>query len=141
MIGFVYVIASLLVDLTFLLAIGSLLGMTTPISAIKSLFVSPLYSVGPSLLIFTGVIILFPKKRRGGLCLITGTILVAALGLWTIPRIGWQPAAWLILEPLVVSLPAAYLLLLITKKIWISGIVGSLLSAPFCVAGSLYLMY
>jgi hypothetical protein len=141
MIGFLYILTGLLVDFMFLMLTGAMLGMTTPIFTVSSLILPPLFSIGPSLLLFSGFIALFPHKSRGRLCLIAGIVLIGALASWTVPRIGWQNGGWLVLEPEAVSLPIAYLILRILKKLWIAVLVGSVLSAPFCVVGSVYLIY
>jgi hypothetical protein len=141
MIGFLYITTGLLVEFTFTVLTWAMLGMTTPIFTISSLVVAPLFSIGPSLLLLTGITTILPNKPRGRLSLITGTVLVAALALWTAPRIGWRNTGWLVLEPAAISLLIGCLILLLLKKRWISALIGSGLSAPYCVFGSVYLLY
>jgi hypothetical protein len=141
MIGLLYITAGLLVEVLYVVTTGAMLGMTTPIFNISSFVVAPLFSVGPSLLLFSGITTTLPNVRRGRLCLFTGTVLIAALALWTVPRVGWRDAEWLVLQPVAISLPIAYFILLLSKKRWISALLGSSLSAPFCVFGSGYVLY
>jgi len=141
MIGLLYVVTALIVELVFLDFTGAMLGMTSPIFSISSLVVAPLFSIGPSLLLLSGITTTLPKVGRSKLCLATGTLLAVALALWTGPRIGWRNTGWLVLEPAAVSLLIAFLILLCLKKHWISALIGSVLSAPYCVFGGGYLLY
>jgi hypothetical protein len=141
MIGILYIATGLLIEYVYITMTGAMLGMTTPIFTISSFVVAPLFAIGPSLMLFSGITTTLPNLPRGKLCLITGTILVAALALWTAPRIGWRYSGWLVLEPVAISLPIAYLVLLLSKKRWISALIGSGLSAPYCVLGTGYVLY
>lgn len=141
MIGFLYIATGLLVEFTYTVIAGAMLGMTKPIFTISSLVVAPLFSIGPSLLLLAGITTILPNEGRGRLSLIAGTVLVVALALWTAPRIGWRNAGWLVLEPAAISLLIAFLILLLLKRRWISALIGSGLSAPYCVFGSVYLLY
>jgi hypothetical protein len=141
MIGLLYITAGLLVEVLYVVTTGAMLGMTAPIFTISSFVVAPLFSIGPSILLFSGITTTLPNVRRGKLCLLAGTVLVAARALWTAPRVGWRYAGWLVLEPVAISLPIAYFALLLLKKRWISALTGSGLSAPYCVFGSGYVLY
>ena len=62
-----------------------------------------------------------------------GSLIILLIGLasWSVPRIGWQDAAWLFLYPEAASLLGAIVILLIVRKAWIGALVGAILSAPF----------
>src|SRR6478672_11192176 len=97
--GFVYIISGLLVISVGILLTGMMLGMTTAIFSVTSLLVTPLFAIGPSLLILTGLTEIVRDVRPIRLCLIAGAMLVIVLAAWTVPRIGWRLSAWLIVEP------------------------------------------
>ena len=131
----------LLVEFVYIDFTGAMLGMTTPIFTITGLVTGPLYSIGPSLLFLSGIATIGANVRRSWLCLAAGSAVVIILATWTIPRIGWRYAAWLILEPVALSLLAAWFILYLVKKRWITTLIGSGLSAPFCVFGGAYVLY
>ena len=141
MIGLLYITAGLLVEFSFVSLTGAMLGMTTPIFTISSFVITPLLLVGPSLLLLAGIAATLPNARRGILCLITGSLLVAGLAVWTVPRIGWRYAGWLILEPEAISIVIASFIVLLLKNRWISALIGAGLTAPFFVFGAGSMLY
>ncbi|MGH9681407.1 MAG: hypothetical protein ACRD4Y_15780 [Candidatus Acidiferrales bacterium] len=141
MIGILYIVTGLAVEFMYDMMTGAMLGMTTPIFTISSFVLAPLVSVGPSLLLFTGITTLVPHLPRWKMCLTAGGIFVAALAAWSVPRIGWLYAGWLILEPAFVSLLIATLIVLLLKRRWILALMGSALSSPLSLPGSGYVLY
>jgi hypothetical protein len=141
MTGFVYVISGLLVIFVGILLTGAMLGITTAIFSVTSLLVAPLFDIGPALLILSGVTEIVGGVRRVRLWVLTGGIVVIVLAAWTIPRIGWRLAAWLILEPVAVALLIAGLIMFAVGKIWIEAMIGSAISAPFFLYGSATIIY
>jgi hypothetical protein len=140
-VGVLYILTGLLCKYVAMLITGALLGMTTPIYAVRDLFLAPLVSTGPSLLVLAGVAMLFEHARRSLLCLATGSLVVAAIAAWTVPKIGWRDAIWLLLEPQAVSFLIASLIVLVVKKRWILAVIGSVLSAPFFLYGTGVMVY
>jgi hypothetical protein len=141
MTGIVYVVSGLLVIFVGILLTGVMLGMTTAIFSVTSLVVAPLFDIGPSLLILTGVTEIVGGVRRVRLWVLTGGMVFLLLAAWTIPRIGWRLAAWLILEPIVVALLISGIIMLAVRKSWIEAMIGSAVSAPFFLYGSATTIY
>jgi hypothetical protein len=141
MTGFVYVISGLLVIFVGILLTGAMLGMTTAIFSVTNLLIAPLFAIGPSLLILSGVGEIVGGVRRIRLWVLTGGIVFIVLAAWTIPRIGWRLAAWLILEPVAVALLIAGIIMLAVRKSWIEAMIGSAVSAPFFLYGSATTIY
>ena len=139
--GFVYAISGLLVIFVGVLGTGMMLGMTTAIFSLKHLLIAPLFVMGPSLLILTGVTEIVGGIRRARLWAIAGVIVVIVLAAWTVPSIGWRLAAWLILEPVAVALLIAGMIMLTLKKMWVATALGSALTAPFFLFGSGNILY
>jgi len=139
--GFVYMMSGLLVIFVGVMLTGAMLGMTTAIFSVTSLLVAPVLTIGPSLLILTGVTEIVGNVRRARLWMISGATVVLLLAAWTIPRIGWRLAVWLILEPVAVALLIAGIIMLALKKRWIATAIGSALSAPFFLFGSGQILY
>src|SRR6266436_5756912 len=139
--GFVYMMSGLLVIFVGVILTGAMLGMTTAIFSVTSLLVAPVLTIGPSLLILTGVTEIVGNVRRARLWMISGATVVLLLAAWTIPRIGWRLAVWLILEPVAVALLIAGIIMLALKKRWIDTAIGSALSAPFFLFGSEQILY
>jgi hypothetical protein len=133
MTGVLYITTGLAVELTYIVITHAMLAMREPIFALSSFVFETIFFIGPSLLLLSGISTTAPNARRGGLCLISGIVSVAALALWAAPRMGWRYAGWLVLEPAAVSLVLAYFALVLLKKRWISALIGSSLSAPFSV--------
>lgn len=141
MTGFVYMLSGLLVIFVGVMLTGMMLGMTTAIFSVKSLLIAPLFAIGPSLLILTGVTKIVGGIGRARLWATSGGIVVIVLAAWSVPRIGWRLASWLILEPVAVALLIAGLTMLVVKKIWVATAIGSALSAPFFLFGSGQILY
>jgi hypothetical protein len=140
-VGVLYIVTGLLCKFVGMLLIGAMFGMTTPIYAVRDLFLAPLVSTGPSLLVLAGVAMLFEQARRSLLCLATGSLVVAAIAAWTVPRIGWRDSVWLLLEPQAVSFLIAGFIVVVVKRRWILALIGSALSAPFFLLGTGYMVY
>jgi hypothetical protein len=140
-IGFVYVTSGLLVIIVGIILTGMMLGMTTAIFSATSLLIPPFFVVGPSLLILTGITEIGGGTRQPRLWAIGGGTVVSLLAVWTIPRIGWRLAGWLILEPVSVALLIAGIVMLAVKKSWIDAVIGSALSVPFFLIGSGAIIY
>jgi hypothetical protein len=138
--GFVYVISGLLVMFVGMITIGAMLGMTTAILSISNLLVSSLITIGPSLLILTGVTAII-GQRRPKIWLIAAALLVILLVVWTLPRIGWRLSGWLIIAPAAVALLVSGLIVQALKKSWITAAIGSALTAPFFLFGSGQILY
>jgi hypothetical protein len=136
--GLLYIATGLLCDFVFVLFIGAMLGMATPIHRYSDLLYPALYNLGPSLLVLSGVATLIPSPRRALLLIAASFILLMGVAAWSIPKIGWRDATWLLLEPELVSLVLATVALLILRKAWVGSLVGSILSAPFFVYGTTY---
>ncbi len=139
--GSVYIATGVLCDFVYTILVGAMLGMTTPIYSASGLFIAPLLSIGPSLLILTGVATLFERARRSILCLITSIVATGGLAVWTVPRIGWRDAAWFLLEPEAGSFLIASLILLVLKKRWVAAVVACVTSAPFFLYGTGHLVH
>jgi len=139
--GFVYMISGLLVIYFGILLTGTMLGMTTAILSVTSLFVAPLFAIGPSLLILTGVTEIVGGVRLERLSVIAGVMVVGVLAAWTVPRIGWRLSAGLILEPVAVALLIAGIMIVALKKKWIAAVIGTALAAPFFLFGSGQILY
>jgi len=139
--GLVYIISGLLVIFVGILLTGMMLGMTTAIFTLTSLLVAPLFAIGPSLLILTGLTEIAKDVRPGRLYVIGGSVLVIVLAAWTVPRIGWRLSAWLIVEPVAVAILIAGVVMLALKKSWVRATIGSALSAPFFLFGSGQTLY
>ena len=103
-VGFVYTISGLLAIFVGILLTGKILGMTTAIFSVTSLLVAPLFAVGPSLLILTGLAEIARNVRPVRLSLIAGAMVVIVLAAWTVPRIGWRLSSWLIVEPVAIAI-------------------------------------
>lgn len=140
-IGLLYIVTGLLCDFVFLLITGAMLGMTTPIYSVSSLFIPALFATGPALLVLTGVTTIAGGAGRTLVCLVTSIAVLAAVALWTVPRIGWRDASWLLLEPEVGSYLIATLILLVIRKRWITALIGSVAAAPFFIYGTGWLIY
>jgi hypothetical protein len=141
MTGFVYVISGLLVIFVGVLLTGAMLGMTTAIFSVTSLLVAPLFIVGPSLLILTGITEIAGRAHQHKSWTIAGGTLLSLLAAWTIPSVGWRLATWLILEPVAVALLIAAMIMLAVRKSWIEAMIGSAVSAPFFLYGSATTIY
>jgi hypothetical protein len=139
--GLIYITSGLLVIFVGVILTGMMLGMTTAIFSVTSLLIPPLFIVGPSLLIFTGISEIVGDSRQPRLWAITGSTVLILLAAWTIPRVGWRLAAWLILEPVAVALLIAGIIMLVAKKCWIDAMIGSALSVPFFLVGSGMIIY
>jgi hypothetical protein len=139
--GLVYIISGLLVIFVGILLTGMMLGMTTAIFSVTSLLVAPLFAIGPSLLILTGVTEIVRDVRRDKLSAIAGTMVVGVLAAWSVPRIGWRLSAWLVLEPVAVALLIAGIVIVALKKRWIAAAIGTALAAPFFLFGSGQILY
>jgi hypothetical protein len=135
LIGLLYVATGLICDFVFVLFAGAMLGITTPIYSASSLLIPPLFGIGPSLLVLTGVTAIVGGSRRGLLCLITSIAVIAGLAFWSVPRIGWRESAWLLLEPAVGSYLIASLILVVVQKRWVAALIGVIASSPFFVFG------
>jgi hypothetical protein len=135
LIGLLYLGTGLICDFVFMLFVGSMVGMTTPIYSASTLLIPPLFAIGPSLLVLTGVTAIVGGSRRGVTCLITSIAVVAGLAWWSVPRIGWRESAWLLLEPAAISYLIASLILVVIKNRWIAALIGVVASAPFFVFG------
>jgi hypothetical protein len=118
-----------------------MLGMTTPIFTLSGLLIAPLFLIGPSLLIFSGITMIVRNMNRNRLCIITALIFIAALALWTVPRLDWRYSVWLILEPIVPALLVAWLGLHLLRKKWVAAAVGGSLSSPYTIFGAGWLVY
>jgi hypothetical protein len=139
--GFVYTISGLLVIFVGILLTGMMLGMTTAIFSVTSLLIAPLFVIGPSLLILTGLTEIVGNVRPVRLSLIAGAMVVIVLAAWSVPRIGLRLSAWLIVEPVAVAILIAGIIMSALKKCWVSATIGSALSAPFFLFGSGQILY
>jgi hypothetical protein len=134
--GLLYVATGLLCDFVFALFVGAMLGVSAPTYRPTELLYPALFNLGPSLLILSGVATLIPTARRVLLCIAASVILLAGIAAWSAPKIGWRDAAWLLLEPKLVSLAIATIVLLILSRAWLGALAGSILTAPFFVYGT-----
>ncbi len=136
-----YVVTGIVVMSSYVVTIGAMLGMTTPIFSFESTLISALVSIGPSMLVLAGVTTALTAPRRILLCLLAAGAILLVLGLWTVPPIGWRYAIRLFLIPCSLSLFVAAILVVRIKRKWISAALASALSAPFFVYGSASLAY
>jgi hypothetical protein len=132
--GLVYIASGLLVIYVGVILTGMMQGMTTAIFSVESLLVPPLWFVGPSLLILTGITEIMGAHHIKLRAIAGGTV-VSLLAAWTIPSVGWRLALWLIVEPVAVALLIAGIIMFAVKKVWINAVIGSALSAPFFLIG------
>jgi hypothetical protein len=126
-----YVVSGLVCDFVFAVMIGTMLGMVTPVYSIVGFLRTPAIGLGPSMLILAGVVTLIRTNRRLALYIEASVVLLIGVACWSVPRIGWQDAAWLFLYPAAASLLGAIVLLTILRKAWVGALVGAILSAPF----------
>jgi hypothetical protein len=139
-IGALYIATGFLCNFVDMLLTGAMLGMTTPTYKWSDLVVPPLLSLGPALLTLSGAVTVVHDARRTTVCLITGVLTVGGLAAWTVPRIGWHDAIWLLLEPTAFSFLVAGIVVVLVKRRWIVAMTGSLLSAPFFLYGTAILI-
>jgi len=138
--GLLYIATGIIILSAYVVLDGALLGMTDPIFSLQNTLISALCSIGPSMLILVGSSTALPTSRRILLCFLTAVTVFVLLGLWTVPRFGWNYASRLILIPEAISLLISLVLIVWIKRRWISAAFASALSAPFFVFGSVYLL-
>jgi len=131
--GFLYVTAGLACDVVFGVMVGAVFAATTPMYSFAGFIRTPIICLGPSLLILTGVAIIVGGSRRFTEYVVTSVVILVALTVWSVPKIGWQSTAWLFLYPEAASLLGAVVLLLLLRKLWVAALFGTLLSSPFFV--------
>jgi hypothetical protein len=136
LVGLLYVATGVLCDFVFALFVGAMLGMSAPTHTLSDLLYPALYCFGPSLLILSGLATLIPSSRRALVCIGASVILLLGTAAWSVPKIGWRDAAWLLLEPAFVSLVLATVALLLLRKAWFGALVGTILCMPFFVYGA-----
>jgi hypothetical protein len=134
--GLLYVATGLLCDFVFALFVGAMLGVSAPTYKLSDLLFPALYNLGPALLILSGVATLIPSSRRVLICIAASVILLLGIAAWSVPKIGWRDATWLLLEPALGSLVLATIALLLVKKAWIGALAGTILCTPFFVYGA-----
>jgi hypothetical protein len=136
LVGLLYVASGLLCEFVFALFVGAMLGVSAPTYKFSELLYPALYLLGPSLLILSGVATLIPGSRRALICMVASVILLLGTAAWSVPKIGWRDATWLLLEPALVSLVLATIALLLLRKAWFGALVGTILCMPFFVYGA-----
>jgi hypothetical protein len=136
LVGLLYIATGLLCDFVFALFVGAMLGVSAPTYKLSELLYPALYCIGPSLLILSGVATLVPGARRALLCMGASVVLLLGSAAWSVPKIGWRDATWLLLEPALVSLVLATVALLLLRKAWIGALLGTILCTPFFVYGA-----
>jgi hypothetical protein len=136
LVGLLYVATGLLCDFVFALFIGAMLGVSAPTYKLSELLYPALYNLGPSLVILSGAATLVPSSRRALICIGASVILLLGTAAWSVPKIGWRDATWLLLEPALVSLVLATVALLLLRKAWFGALVGTILCTPFFVYGA-----
>ena len=136
LIGVVYLSTGLVCVLVDLLVVGRPSLGGTFINFARGL----LESLGSDLLILSGVVILIENVRRSVLCLITGSVVVAGLALWTVQFVGWRNATLRVLEPTGVFLLASLIVLLVKKR-WVLALLGSIASAPSALLHASLLLF
>ena len=138
--GVLYVATGVLCECVYILLVGAMPGLTAHSYSVSNLFTGPLFSLGPALLILSGVATLVEDSMRTVACLLAGTLAVGGLALWSFPMGSSRVRDWLLLEPAVVSLLIAAVVLALVKKSWITALMGGLLSALLFVPGSPHLI-
>ena len=128
-----YIVTGLACDCVFAVMVGTMLGMTTPVYTLTGLLRAPALGLGPAMLVLAGVATLIRTNRRVALFAEAGVILLIGVACWSVPKIGWQDAAWLFLYPEAASLLGAIVLLMLIRKTWVGALLGAILSAPFFV--------
>ncbi len=128
-----YVATGLVCDFVFAVMVGTMLGTTTPMYSLAGFLRTPAICLGPSLLVLAGIVTLFRSNRRLRIYIEASIILLAGIASWSVPKIGWQSAAWLFLYPEAASLLGAIVILLIVRKAWVGALIGAIFSAPFFV--------
>jgi hypothetical protein len=136
LVGLLYIATGLLCDFVFALFVGAMLGVSAPTYKLSDLLYPALYNLGPSLLILSGVATLIPSSRRALICIGASVVLLLGIAAWSVPKIGWRDATWLLLEPALVSLVLATVALLLLRKAWIGALAGTVLCTPFFVYGA-----
>jgi hypothetical protein len=136
LVGLLYIATGLLCDFVFALFVGAMLGVSAPTYKVSDLLYPALYNLGPSLLILSGAATLIPSSRRALICIGASVILLLGIAAWSVPKIGWRDATWLLLEPALVSLALATVALLLLRKAWIGALTGTILCTPFFVYGA-----
>ena len=129
--GLLYILTGLVCDFVFAVLVGTMLGWSTTQYSLAGFVRTPAVCLGPSMLVLAGAATLLRTNRRLAIYNEASLILLIGIGVWSIPKIGWQDAAWLFLYPESASLLGAILVLLIVRRAWVGTLVGAILSAPF----------
>jgi hypothetical protein len=128
-----YIVTGLVCDFVFAVMVATMLGTTTPMYSLTGFLRAPAICLSPSLLVLAGVATIVRSENRLALYIEASIILLIGLASWSVPKIGWQDAAWLFLYPEAASLLGAVAILLIVRKAWAGALVGAILSVPFFV--------
>jgi hypothetical protein len=131
--GLLYVVTGLVCDFVFTVMVGTMLGWATPQYSLAGLVRTLAICLGPSMLVLAGVATALRSNRRLAIYIEASFILLIAVCVWSMPKIGWQDSVWLFLYPEAASLLGAIVVLLILRKAWVGALVGAICSAPFFV--------
>src|SRR5579863_10299849 len=111
-----YIATGLVCDFVFAVMVGTMLATTTPMYSLAGFLRTPAICLGPAMLILAGVATVIHSKHRPALYIEASIILLIGIASWSVPKIGWQGAAWLFLYPEAAALLGAIVILLIVRK-------------------------
>lgn len=130
LIALLYILTGISLIVLYMMFTGAMLGISTPVSLAESLLLGALWALAPALLIVGGIATATKPPNRLRWSIVSGAALVAALALWTIPRIGGPYSLALFIGPCTIAFGIGIPLAGLLKRAWLVTFIGGLIASP-----------